>query len=70
MIGLFHVLKQNGIDPAKFEAQMKAQHAGGHRHRHRRGVAQSGDSAQGQQPQPAAGASTNGPADPGLNVVG
>ena len=37
-----NVLKQNGIDPAKFEAQMKAQHTGGHKHHRHSGVAQTG----------------------------
>jgi hypothetical protein len=40
-----NVLKQNGIDPAKFEAQMKAQHTGGHRHHPHRGVAPTGGAA-------------------------
>ncbi len=40
-----NVLKQNGVDPAKFEAQMKAQHTGGHKHHRQRGVAQTGGAA-------------------------
>jgi len=70
------VLSDNGLDPAKFDAQMKAQHAGGPRHHRHRGVAQTGSAAgtapeeQSPQVQPLAtapaGSSTNATT---LNVV-
>ena len=71
-----NVLNQNGIDPAKFEAEMKAQHTGGHRRHRHGGVAQTGGAAsaapqeQSEQVQPAATAPAGGSADAtALNVV-
>ena len=70
------VLKQNGIDPAKFEAQMKAQHTGGHKHRRHVGAAQTGSatSATPEEQWPQAQPATTAPASSStlatkLNVV-
>ena len=56
-----NVLKQNGIDPAKFEAELKAHHTGGHRHHRHGGAAESGGAGSTQaQEQTAQAVSTGG----------
>ena len=63
------VLSDNGLDPAKFDAQMKAQHAGGHRHHPHGGGAQAGSAASAtpadllQRQSPTASESASDPAD-------
>jgi hypothetical protein len=58
------VLKKNGLDSAKFEAQMKAQHTGGHRHHRHGGATQAAGATQTSGPAQASGATDTKSAEP------